>query len=190
MVVANRLNPPPPRKVENDDNNNNNNAVVVDGGDDGDDGGRFRLLQQAIQSLFQNSSASDNGVGFVYIPTITKDMIHVISRGSKMDDDIIVELTKFWIFTLGTSPNHTNRQGMIPLHFAARSNKLPLVQYYLSLLQQHRQEQDGDDDEGNDNRRTVLVVDPCRKDLRGQTPLDAARVNGHEEIVNLLLPYY
>ena len=60
--------------------------------------------------------------------------------------------------------NTKNRQGMTALHFAARSGQLAVTEYLLSLPD----------------------VDATLTDQRGNTALQAASVNGHAEIVELL----
>jgi ankyrin repeat protein len=60
--------------------------------------------------------------------------------------------------------NAKGRQGMTPLQFAARSGKVEMVDYLLSLPN----------------------IDPTIPDDRGQTPLDAAKANQKDDIVRKL----
>eukprot|EP00977_Amphora_coffeiformis_P006944 scaffold1511_cov170-Amphora_coffeaeformis.AAC.15 len=60
--------------------------------------------------------------------------------------------------------NAVNRQGMTAIHFAARSGQVSIVLYLLSLP-------------------STKVFQP---DTRGKTALDAAHVNGHATVVELL----
>jgi len=74
-----------------------------------------------------------------------------------------LDTVQFWTETLLIDIDAKGRQGMTALHFAARSGKVDIVRYLLS--------------KGAD-RGCV--------DGRGKTALDAATVNGKEEIVGLL----
>jgi ankyrin repeat protein len=64
-------------------------------------------------------------------------------------------------------PNVQGRQGMTPLQFAARSGKTELVKYLLSLPD----------------------IDIHVQDDRGQTALDAAKVNHKQDVVAMLEPF-
>jgi ankyrin repeat protein len=70
----------------------------------------------------------------------------------------------FWIAHLKADPNTRGRQGMTPLHFAARSGKADVAELLLSF--------DGID---------LTVVDD-----RGKSSMDAAVANGRQEVVDLL----
>ena len=62
--------------------------------------------------------------------------------------------------------NATNRQGMTVLHFAARSGQAQVLRFLLSLP----------------------GVDVTKRDTIGKTALDAAMVNGHTSVIELLTP--
>ncbi len=70
---------------------------------------------------------------------------------------------QFWVEKLGIDPNTKGRQGLTPLHFAARSGRIDVVKYLLTMS-----------------------VDISILDERGKTALDAAQVNENTEIVELL----
>jgi ankyrin repeat protein len=87
-----------------------------------------------------------------------EQLLHTTCRKNEM------EMTKFLIEVLRFNPNVKGRQGMTPLQFAARSGKSDMVQYLLSQP----------------------AIDITIQDDRGQTALDAARVNNKQDIVVLL----
>jgi ankyrin repeat protein len=73
-------------------------------------------------------------------------------------------MARFLVETLHVDPNGKGRQGMTPLQFAARSGRMEILQYLLSLSS----------------------IDVQITDDRGQTALDAAQVNHHEAAVAAL----
>jgi ankyrin repeat protein len=111
--------------------------------------GRIQLFQKAILVL------KDHGAT---ITDATRQLVHDAARRDQ------VELVQFWINDLGIDCNSRGRQGMTPLQFAARSGKIHMVVFLLSL-------QD---------------IDISLADSRGQTSLLAAQANGHEEIGQLI----
>jgi ankyrin repeat protein len=171
---------------------------------------RFHYLWNVAHVLMEHGAM---------IPDVTHDLIHIIARGRNMkrEEDVVLYLAQFWWSTLQTLPNHTNRQGMTPLQFAARSGKQRLVQFMLETLPLYHhlppvaaaapsssslaaaevaadtdtatsKHNDSQSEENGLNRSHLL--NPCQADHRGQTPLDAAKVNGHDGIVKLLESYY
>jgi len=74
-----------------------------------------------------------------------------------------LDTVQFWTETLLVDIDAKGRQGMTALHFAARSGRVDIVRYLLT--------------KGADRG--------CVDD-RGKTALDAATVNGKEEVVGLL----
>jgi ankyrin repeat protein len=71
----------------------------------------------------------------------------------------------FLVTTLNMDINTPGRQGMTPLHFAARSGQTKMVQHLL---------------------QTYPDLNRTAKDDRNQTPLDAAKANDKNDIVVLL----
>jgi ankyrin repeat protein len=69
---------------------------------------------------------------------------------------------------LNLDVNATNRQGMTPLQFAARSGRADIVQYLLTL---------------------TPTINVYHQDNVGQTALDAARKNNKEQVVHILEKY-
>lgn len=92
------------------------------------------------------------------ISTKTMLCLHSAARRGKL------EIVQFWIEKLNVDINVKGRQGLTPLHFAARSGKLGAVKY---LLQ-------------ND------AIDVNVLDDRGKKAIDAAIVNGKEDIAHLI----
>eukprot|EP00980_Cylindrotheca_fusiformis_P031047 scaffold25739_cov113-Cylindrotheca_fusiformis.AAC.3 len=84
-----------------------------------------------------------------------------------------LELAKVWSNRFYIDPSTVvGRQGMTPLHFAARSGHLEMVQYLV-----------GESSSGSDSQNNSFV--DKQNDL-GQTALQAARVNQHEAVVQWL----
>jgi len=91
-------------------------------------------------------------------------LLHQAARRGQAD------MVVFLIERMGIDPNYRNRQGMTPLQFAARSGQVAIIQYLLSL----------------DAERIFGPIDISATDDLGQTALDAARVNGKLQVVDLL----
>lgn len=87
-----------------------------------------------------------------------EQMLHTACRKDELD------FAKLLIDVVGINPNVKGRQGMTPLQFAARSGKVEMVQFLL----------------GHSN------IDISLQDDRGQTALDAARVNNKQDVVILM----
>jgi len=146
------------------------------------------LICKALTSQYHSFSANGNvrgqlesvAVGFIqagaHVSPSIQQMMHDSARRGN------VENVKFWIETLGVDPNAQGRQGLTPLHFAARSGRVELVKWLLSI---------GDDDGVDDSDSAAdglpkKKVDLSITDDRGKTALDAALSNGHEEVISLL----
>jgi ankyrin repeat protein len=97
------------------------------------------------------------GAGAV-VETATTQLLHEAARRNE------TRMARFLVETLHVDPNGKGRQGMTPLQFAARSGRMEILQYFLSLS----------------------GIDVQATDDRGQTALDAARVNHHEDVVAAL----
>jgi len=100
--------------------------------------------------------------------------IELKDHGSKMSEETHlflheaarrghIETAQFLIGKLGVDINRKGRQGLTPLHFAARSGRVKIVRYLLS--------QNADQDALDD---------------RGKTALEAATVNGKDEVIAVL----
>lgn len=89
----------------------------------------------------------------------TQLLLHDAARRNQL------EFSKFLVEDLGINVNTRGRQGMTPLQFAARSGKVEMVEFLLK-------QQEG--------------IDITMQDDRGQTALDAARVNNKVDIVAIL----
>jgi hypothetical protein len=96
---------------------------------------------------------------------------------------------------LNISPlNVINRQGMSPLHFAARSGHLDMVKWLVETEQMWIPHGLSIQDNGGDGREEpTLPSQPSssswllhHKDQYGKTALDAAKANGKESIVGML----
>jgi ankyrin repeat protein len=128
-------------ETDNDDDNYKDTTTAID-----------QYFQQAALLLVQHGAT---------ITFPTQLLLHDACRRNNL---LFVE---FLLNTLKVSVNTTNRQGMTPLMFAARSGRLECVQ---SLLQH-------------------ADINVTWKDDRGKTALDSARVNHHQDIVMLLEEY-
>jgi antitoxin component of RelBE/YafQ-DinJ toxin-antitoxin module len=122
-----------------------------------DDDARTNCLEELCVSLLSNGAKPS---------TSTVQIMHDASRKGSL------HVVKFWIEKLGVDPNTKGRQGLTPLHFAARSGRTEIVKYLITYLS----------NEGS------MRVDPSICDDRGKTALDAAIVNRKSEIVELLTP--
>jgi len=109
------------------------------------------------QRTFESISMDLLGHGAQLSPCIMQMMHDAARRGN-------TGTIWFWIAHLKADPNTRGRQGMTPLHFAARSGKADVAELLLSF--------DGID---------LTVVDD-----RGKTSMDAAVANGRQEVVDLL----
>eukprot|EP00550_Attheya_septentrionalis_P007375 CAMPEP_0198295330 /NCGR_PEP_ID=MMETSP1449-20131203/27213_1 /TAXON_ID=420275 /ORGANISM="Attheya septentrionalis, Strain CCMP2084" /LENGTH=430 /DNA_ID=CAMNT_0043995609 /DNA_START=113 /DNA_END=1405 /DNA_ORIENTATION=+ len=89
----------------------------------------------------------------------TEQLLHNAARRN------VIAFVKFAVERLEMNPNAQGRQGMTPLHFAARSGQTSVAQYLLSLPQ----------------------IDVSIQDDRGKTALDAAQSNDKLDIVALIL---
>jgi hypothetical protein len=77
-----------------------------------------------------------------------------------------LDLARLWWCQFHINPTTVvGRQGMTPLHFAARSGKLEMVEFFLKIYPR---------------------VSIHAQNQLGQTPLQAALVNGHESVSKLL----
>jgi hypothetical protein len=92
------------------------------------------------------------------VETATTQLLHEAARRNE------TAMARFLVETLHMNPNGKGRQGMTALQFAARSGRMEILHYFLSLSS----------------------IDVQATDDRGQTALDAARVNGHEGAVATL----
>jgi ankyrin repeat protein len=92
------------------------------------------------------------------VETVTSQLLHEAARRNETN------MARFLVETLHVDPNGKGRQGMTPLQFAARSGRMEILHYFLSLSS----------------------MDVQAKDDRGQTALDAARVNQKEDVVAAL----
>ncbi len=139
------------------------------------------LICKAMTSQYHTFSEDGNvkgqlesvAVGFIqagaHVSPSIQQMMHDSARRGN------VENVKFWIEKLGVDPNAQGRQGLTPLHFAARSGRVELVNWLLSVG-------DSSGDGGVDGKKVDLSI----TDDRGKTALDAAKSNGHEEVFKLL----
>lgn len=105
----------------------------------------------------------------IIIPEKTIFLLHDASRRGN------TKMVKFMLDTISLNDNNNRelpiidqegRQGLTPLHFACRSGKIEAARLLL------------------ENGATVDV-----KDSRGKTPMDAAKVNKKEDVVELLNQY-
>jgi hypothetical protein len=92
------------------------------------------------------------------VETATAQLLHEAARRNE------TAMARFLVETLHVDPNGKGRQGMTPLQFAARSGRMEILHYFLSLSS----------------------IDVQITDDRGQTALDAAQVNHHEAAVAAL----
>jgi len=118
-----------------------------------------------------------------------KIAIDLLAHGAKLSTEIIqmmhdaarrgnTRTIQFWVEALGVDPNMRGRQGLTPLHFAARSGKVRVVDLLLSF--------DGVGI-GNAIGNAVIAIDLSVVDDRNKTALDAAKANGRQEVVDLLM---
>ena len=136
--------------------------------DDGPNGPILALVLQALRDRYKENGSdtapleklalSMKVAGVAQTSSETADLLHQAARRKEMP------FARFLLERLQMDVNTPNRQGMTPLHFAARSRHLEMVSYLLSC--------DG--------------IDPTLQDKQGKTALDAAKVNGAEEITALL----
>jgi ankyrin repeat protein len=111
----------------------------------------------AVIDLLQEAAGLLLGAG-AKVETATTQLLHEAARRNETN------LARFLVETLHIDPNGPGRQGMTPLQFAARSGRMEILNYFLSLSS----------------------MDVQATDDRGQTALDAARVNHHEDAVAAL----
>lgn len=90
-----------------------------------------------------------------------QQLLHQAARRGEL------RFAEFLVEGVGVDPNARNRQGMTPLHFAARSGQMSVLEYLLRLGQ-----------------GTAVRVDA--EDDRGKTALDAARANDKVGAVRML----
>jgi ankyrin repeat protein len=83
---------------------------------------------------------------------------------------------------LALDVNATNRQSMTPLQFAARSGRVEIVQYLLSL-------HDDNMASSSSSSSSLHSLNVHHQDNAGQTALDAARKNNKEQVVKILEEY-
>lgn len=93
--------------------------------------------------------------------TVTSDLEQLLHTACRKNE---LQFAKLLIDVIQIDPNVKGRQGMTPLQFAARSGRTQVVSYLLSLP----------------------TIDIAIADDRGQTALDAAKVNNKQEVVALL----
>jgi ankyrin repeat protein len=132
-------------------------------GDDDDESSTTILhLQQAARLLAQHGAVLSASTDTGDCSTNSQSLLHDAAKRN------LVDWARFLMETLpedqGVNPNAKGRQGMTPLQFAARSGKVEMVAYLLSLP----------------------TIDPNIADDRGHTPLDAAKANQKDDIVRLL----
>ena len=94
-------------------------------------------------------------------------MMHTAARKG------LAPAVEFWIRELQVDPNIKGRQGLTPLHFAARSGKTQVVELLFRL-----------------NDELDLGLDINQVDDRGKTALDAAIANGKGDIVELIEAFF
>jgi ankyrin repeat protein len=119
----------------------------------GDKGLVVVYLLQVVAGLLLGAGAK--------VETATTQLLHEAARRNE------TAMARFLVETLHVDPNGPGRQGMTPLQFAARSGRMEILHYFLSLSN----------------------IDVQATDDRGQTALDAARVNSHEDAVAALEAY-
>ena len=117
-------------------------------------------LAADVVDLLQEAAGLLLGVG-AKVETATTQLLHEAARRNE------TAMARFLVETLHVDPNGKGRQGMTPLQFAARSGCMEILHYFLSLSS----------------------MDVQATDDRGQTALDAARVNHHEDAVEALEAY-
>jgi ankyrin repeat protein len=133
------------------------------------------LLQEAAVQLRQ--------AGAVLTPNnYVTEFLHASARGSAGG----LPMLQFLLQDLQLDPNATNRQGMTPLQFAARSGRVEIVQYL--LLGSHNND-DTKESANASSSSFVAAVNVFHQDNAGQSALDAARKNNKEQVVNILEKY-
>jgi ankyrin repeat protein len=110
----------------------------------------FSLLLQETVVVLVDAGAS--------LPGITVQLLHDAARRNE------TRMARFLVETMKVDPNSRGRQDMTPLQFAARSGRVQVLEYLLSLPQ----------------------IDVSAADSRGQTALDAAKINQHVPVVRAL----
>jgi ankyrin repeat protein len=116
----------------------------------GNEGLTAVTLLQEVAGLLLGAGAT--------VETATTQLLHEVARRNE------TAMARFLVETLHVDPNCPGRQGMTPLQFAARSGRMEILEYLLSLSS----------------------IDVQATDDRGQTALDAARVNQKEEAATAL----
>jgi len=111
-----------------------------------------RFLKQAVTLLISDERT--------HIPKETIYLLHDASRRNN------VRFILYLINDVGVDVNHKGRQGLTPLHFAARSGHVDAAETLLNS-----------------------GADLNYKDDRGKTPMDAAGVNGKEDVIKLLVKW-
>jgi ankyrin repeat protein len=132
-------------------------------------------LYRVCGALRQAYKQGDQGQGLVVVELLQEVAKLLLGAGAKVESTTTqllheaarrneTDMARFLVETLNIDPNGPGRQGMTPLQFAARSGRMEILNYFLSLSS----------------------IDVQATDDRGQTALDAARVNGHEGAVATL----
>lgn len=141
----------------------------------------YKICNQ-ILDFYSDSELNSTQEGYLeHFKEITKKMKN---KGASMSDKVIQMMhtaarkglapaVEFWIRDLQVDPNIKGRQGLTPLHFAARSGKSQVVELLFRL-----------------NDELDLGLDINQVDDRGKTALDAAIANGKDDIVDLIEAFF